>query len=84
MDAEQRQEFLQAINAKVIKLEEFLPLLLKDRQLAKGVSHPLSGQLTRILRTHAVMSVLGHGLLRGAGLGGPVGAAANCLFASGL
>lgn len=84
MDAEQRQEFLQAINAKVIELEELLPLLLKDRQLAKGVSHPLSGQLTRILRTHAAMSVLGHGLLRGARLDGPVGAAANCLFASGL
>ncbi|MCI3255916.1 hypothetical protein MP976_23745, partial [Escherichia coli] len=26
---------------------------------------------------HAAMSVLGHGLLRGAGLGGPVGAALN-------
>ncbi len=33
--------------------------------------------MTRILRTHAAMSVLGHGLLRGAGLGGPVGAALN-------
>ncbi len=49
-----------------------------ERQiLAKGVSHLLSSQLTRILRTHAAMSVLGHGLLRGAGLGGPVGAALN-------
>ena len=50
---------------------------MKDKLLAKGVSHSLSSQLTRILRTHAAMSVLGHGLLRGAGLGGPVGAALN-------
>lgn len=50
---------------------------MKDKLLAKGVSHLLSSQLTRILRTHAAMSVLGHGLLRGAGLGGPVGAALN-------
>ena len=57
--------------------EELLPLLMKDKLLAKGVSHLLSSQLTRILRTHAAMSVLGHGLLRGAGLGGPVGAALN-------
>ena len=59
------------------ELEELLPLLMKDKLLAKGVSHLLSSQLTRILRTHAAMSVLGHGLLRGAGLGGPVGAALN-------
>ncbi|MDG2914102.1 ubiquinol-cytochrome C chaperone family protein, partial [Vibrio parahaemolyticus] len=61
----------------VNELEELLPLLMKDKLLAKGVSHLLSSQLTRILRTHAAMSVLEHGLLRGAGLGGPVGAALN-------
>ncbi|MBJ8889797.1 acidic protein MsyB [Citrobacter sp. FDAARGOS_156] len=77
MDAEHKQEFLQAVDAKVYELEELLPLLLKDRHLAKGVSHLLSGQLTKILRTHAAVSVIGHGLLRGAGLGGPVGAALN-------
>lgn len=77
MDAEHKQEFLQAVNAKVSELEELLPLLMKDRNLAKGVSHLLSGQLTKILRTHAAVSVIGHGLLRGAGLGGPVGAALN-------
>ncbi len=77
MDAAHKQEFLQAVDAKVSKLEELLPLLMKDRSLAKGVSHLLSTQLTRILRTHAAMSILGHGLLRGAGLGGPVGAALN-------
>ncbi len=49
------------------ELEELLPLLMKDKLLAKGVSHLLS----------RAMSVLGHGLLRGAGLGGPVGAALN-------
>ncbi|MEG3676592.1 acidic protein MsyB [Escherichia coli] len=77
MDEEHKQEFLHAVDARVNKLEELLPLLMKDKLLAKGVSHLLSSQLTRILRTHAAMSVLGHGLLRGAGLGGPVGAALN-------
>ncbi|WP_105285267.1 acidic protein MsyB [Escherichia sp. MOD1-EC5495] len=77
MDETHKKEFLQAVNAKVNELEELLPLLMKDKQLAKGVSHLLSSQLTRILRTHAAMSVLGHGLLRGAGLGGSVGAALN-------
>lgn len=77
MDEEHKQEFLHAVDARVNELEELLPLLMKDKLLAKGVSHLLSRQLTRILRTHAAMSVLGHGLLRGAGLGGPVGAALN-------
>ncbi|EFD5003552.1 acidic protein MsyB [Escherichia coli] len=77
MDETHKKEFLQTVNAKINELEELLPLLMKDKQLAKGVSHLLSSQLTRILRTHAAMSVLGHGLLRGAGLGGPVGAALN-------
>lgn len=77
IDAEHKQEFLQSVDAKVSELEELLPLLMKDRNLAKGVSHLLSGQLTQILRTHAAVSVIGHGLLRGAGLGGPVGAALN-------
>ncbi|EOT9484889.1 acidic protein MsyB [Escherichia coli] len=77
MDEEHKQEFLHAVDARVNELEELLPLLMKDKLLAKGLSHLLSSQLTRILRTHAAMSVLGHGLLRGAGLGGPVGAALN-------
>ncbi|HHU7835014.1 TPA: acidic protein MsyB [Escherichia coli] len=77
MAEEHKQEFLHAVDARVNELEELLPLLMKDKLLAKGVSHLLSSQLTRILRTHAAMSVLGHGLLRGAGLGGPVGAALN-------
>ncbi len=58
MDAAHKQEFLQAVDAKVSELEELLPLLMKDRSLAKGVSHLLSTQLTRILRTHAAMSIL--------------------------
>ncbi|HAG7879061.1 TPA: acidic protein MsyB [Escherichia coli] len=70
MDEEHKQEFLHAVDARVNELEELLPLLMKDKLLAKGVSHLLSSQLTRILRTHAA-------LLRGAGLGGPVGAALN-------
>lgn len=77
MDEEHKQEFLHAVDTRVNELEELLPLLMKDKLLAKGVSHLLSSQLTRILRTHAAMSVLEHGLLRGAGLGGPVGAALN-------
>ncbi|MDN8601171.1 acidic protein MsyB [Citrobacter enshiensis] len=77
MDAGHKQEFLQAVDARVSELEELLPLLMKDSQLAKGVSHLLSSQLSQILRTHAAMNVLGHGLLRGVGLGGPVGAALN-------
>ncbi|EKI1881181.1 acidic protein MsyB [Shigella sonnei] len=77
MDEEHKQEFLHAVDARVNELEELLPLLMKDKLLAKGVSHLLSSQLTRILRTHAAMSVLEHDLLRGAGLGGPVGAALN-------
>ena len=73
------REELEDAGAKHVidRVEELLPLLMKDKLLAKGVSHLLSSQLTRILRTHAAMSVLGHGLLRGAGLGGPVGAALN-------
>ncbi|WP_312412637.1 acidic protein MsyB [Pseudescherichia sp.] len=81
MDAEQKQAFLQDVEAKVSELEELLPLLLEDPALAKGVSHLLSSQLTRILRTHAAISVIGHGLVRGAGLGGPVGAAFNSVKA---
>ena len=60
MDEEHKQEFLHAVDARVNELEELLPLLMKDKLLAKGVSHLLSSQLTR-----------------GAGLGGPVGAALN-------
>lgn len=52
MDEEHKQEFLHAVDARVNKLEELLPLLMKDKLLAKGVSHLLSSQLTRILRTH--------------------------------
>ncbi len=37
----------------------------------------LTSRVSRMLHTHAAMSILGHGLLRGAGLGGPVGAALN-------
>lgn len=77
MDETHRTEFLEAVEAKVAELEDLLPLLMKDTKLASGVSHLLSGQLSKILRTHAAVSVIGHGLLRGAGLGGPFGAALN-------
>lgn len=77
MDEVHREEFLAAVDAKVTELEELLPQLMQDKQLAAGVSHLLSGQLSKILRSHAAISVIGHGLIRGAGLGGPFGAALN-------
>lgn len=77
MDAAHKQEFPQAVDAKVSELEDLLPLLMKDLHLAKGVSHLLSTQFARILRAHAAMSTLGHRLLRGAGLGGQIGVALN-------
>ncbi|MNB69162.1 hypothetical protein D3C76_1208870 [compost metagenome] len=77
MDEAHRAEFLAAVDAKVTELEALLPQLMQDKQLAAGVSHLLSGQLSKILRTHAAIGVIGHGLVRGAGLGGPFGAALN-------
>ncbi|TNV21333.1 acidic protein MsyB [Buttiauxella sp. B2] len=77
MNETHKAEFLAAVNTRVTELEELLPQLMKDKKLASGVSHLLSGQLSRILRTHAAMSVIGHGLVRGVGLGGPLGAALN-------
>ena len=41
----------------------------------------LEERLTAILRAHAAVSVIGHGLVRGAGLGGPIGAALNSVKA---
>lgn len=81
MNEEQKAQFFAAVEVEVSELEEILPLLLKDKKLIGGVSLLLSGQLNRILRTHAAISVIGHGLLRGAGLGGPVGAALNSVKA---
>jgi len=77
MDEAHKAEFLAAVDAKVTELEALLPQLMQDKKLAAGVSHLLSGQLSKILRTHAAISVVGHGLIRGAGLGGPFGAALN-------
>jgi uncharacterized protein YaaW (UPF0174 family) len=77
MDDAHQAEFLSAVDTTVTELEDLLPQLMKDKQLAAGVSHLLSGQLSRILRTHAAISVIGHGLVRGTGLGGPFGAALN-------
>lgn len=51
--------------------------LLRHRKLSEGVTLLLDERLTAILRTHAAVSVIGHGLVRGAGLGGPLGAALN-------
>lgn len=77
MDDAHREAFLAAVDTTVTELEDLLPQLMQDKQLAAGVSLLLSEQLSQILRTHAAVSVIGHGLIRGAGLGGPFGAALN-------
>ncbi len=55
--------------------------LLRHRKLSEGVTLLLDERLTAILRTHAAVSVIGHGPVRGAGLGGPLGAALNSVKA---
>lgn len=73
----QKGRFLEAVECRVHELETVLPQLIHSPKLAHGVSHLLGDQLGHILRTHAAVSVIGHGMMRGAGLGGPVGAAVN-------
>jgi Uncharacterized protein conserved in bacteria len=73
----QKGRFLKAVACKVNELETLLPQLIQSPELAQGVSHLLNDQLSAILRTHAAINVIGHGMMRGAGLGGPVGAALN-------
>ena len=63
------------------ELENLLPHLLRHRKLSEGVALLLDERLTAILRIHAAVSVIGHGLVRGAGLGGPLGAALNSVKA---
>lgn len=77
MNETQRSQFLVAVDTKTTELEDLLPVLMQDKQLAVGLSHLLSGQLSKILRTHIAIGVIGHGLVRGVGLGGPFGAALN-------
>lgn len=77
MDEAQKTRFYAAIELKVMELELLLPQLIDHHRLDSGISHLLADQLSHILHKHAAMSVIGHGLIRGAGLGGPVGAAVN-------
>ena len=77
MDDRQKADFFIAVECRVNEHKEILPFLLQTNKLAQGVSHLLEARLTKILRTHAAVSVIGHGLVRGAGLGGPLGAAFN-------
>lgn len=77
MDDQQKADFFTAVECRVKEQKELLPHLLQTHKLAQGVSHLLDARLTKILRTHAAVSVIGHGLVRGAGLGGPLGAAFN-------
>ncbi len=81
LDAEQKAQFLAAVECRSSELESLLPHLLKHRKLSEGVTLLLEERLTAILRAHAAVSVIGHGLVRGAGLGGPIGAALNSVKA---
>lgn len=81
LDAEQKAQFLAAVDCRSHELENLLPHLLRHRKLSEGVALLLDERLTAILRTHAAVSVIGHGLVRGAGLGGPLGAALNSVKA---
>jgi uncharacterized protein YaaW (UPF0174 family) len=81
LDAEQKTQFLAAVECRSLELESLLPHLLRRRKLSEGVALLLDERLTAILRTHAAVSVIGHGLVRGAGLGGPLGAALNSVKA---
>ncbi|MFU0966179.1 acidic protein MsyB [Kluyvera ascorbata] len=77
MDDEQKARFHAAVELKVTELEKLLPQLIDHHRLEHGVAHLLADQLSHILHKHAAVSVIGHGLIRGVGLGGPVGAAVN-------
>ncbi|MGF7448333.1 acidic protein MsyB, partial [Klebsiella michiganensis] len=77
MDDRQKADFFTAVECRVNDHKALLPHLLQTNKLAQGVNHLLEIRLAKILRTHAAVSVIGHGLVRGAGLGGPLGAAFN-------
>ena len=77
MNDEQKARFHAAIQLKVMEVEALLPQLIDHHRLDHGIEHLLDSQLSHILHKHAAVSVIGHGLMRGAGLGGPVGAAVN-------
>lgn len=59
------------------ELENLLPHLLRYHELSEGVALLLDERLTAVLYTHAAVSVIGHGLVRGTGLGEPFGAVLN-------
>lgn len=77
MNDEQKARFHAAIQLRVMEVEALLPQLIDHHRLEHGIEHLLESQLGHILHKHAAVSVIGHGLMRGAGLGGPVGAAVN-------
>lgn len=77
MDDAQKVQFYTAIELKAMELEALLPEIIDHHRLEHGIAHLLNDQLGHILHKHAAVNVIGHGLMRGAGLGGPVGAAVN-------
>lgn len=77
MDASQKAQFLAAIELRVMETEALLSELIDHHHLERGIEHLLDDRLSHILHKHAAVSVIGHGLVRGVGLGGPVGAAVN-------
>ena len=77
MTDEQKVRFRTFVELKVMELETMLPHLIDHHRLDHGIEHLLGFQLSHILHKHAAVSIIGHGMVRGAGLGGPVGAAVN-------
>lgn len=68
LNAEQKAQFLAAVECRSHELDSLMAHLLRHRKLSEGVTLLLDERLTAILRTHAAVSVIGHGLVRGAGL----------------
>ncbi|HCT4792216.1 TPA: DUF3944 domain-containing protein, partial [Klebsiella variicola] len=58
LDAEQKAQFLAAVDCRSHELENLLPHLLRHRKLSEGVALLLDERLTAILRTHAAVSVI--------------------------
>ncbi len=62
LNAEQKAQFLAAVECRSHELDSLMAHLLRHRKLSEGVTLLLDERLTAILRTHAAVSVIGHGL----------------------
>ncbi len=61
LNAEQKAQFLAAVECRSHELDSLMAHLLRHRKLSEGVTLLLDERLTAILRTHAAVSVIGHG-----------------------